>query len=236
MNWSDWLVIGLILGFAIIGMVKGFILSIFRLVSFFVSIVISIKFYPVVAAFLKQTALYTGLKASILKNLLLQQQAAPKVDSQVKKAAAQTVIEGLQLPGFLKDVLEKQFPDPSKLINLNDMMDKLSGMLAGVVVDVISLVVLYILIRIALAFVRVILNGIAKLPVFKQMDKVGGFSLGAVEGLLTVYILCAVVMLFHTAPQFKGIFEAIDSSLVAKFFYENNFIVNWMFPSSPPPS
>ena len=77
--------------------------------------------------------------------------------------------------------------------------------------------------------IKFVLQGIAKLPVFKQIDKLGGFALGAVEGLLTVYIVGAVLMLFSAAPYFKPVFESIEASIVAKFFYQNNFIINWMF-------
>lgn len=231
MNWTDLLVIALIGGFGFFGLRNGFIYSMFRLLSFFVSAVLAVKFYPLVSKILMKTAIYTDIKNSILKNLLLQQQAqAPKMDSQAKQAAADAIIGNLKLPGFLKETLVNHMPNPSKLIDLSQIMDNISGELAKMVIDIIALIVLYILIRIGLVFLRFILQGLAKLPVFKQLDKIGGFSFGAVEGLLTIYIVFAFVMLFSASPTFKGMYEAIDSSLLAKFFYQNNFIVNWMFP------
>jgi len=115
-------------------------------------------------------------------------------------------------------------------VDVNKIIDAISGELAKVVIDIMSLVLLYILIRLALVFVRTILQGIARLPVFKQMDKLGGFAFGAVEGLMTVYIIFAIIMLFNAAPQFKPVFETVDSSTLARFFYQNNFIIEWMFP------
>ena len=61
------------------------------------------------------------------------------------------------------------------------------------------------------------------------MDKIGGFAFGAIEGLLTVYIIFAFLMLFVSAPVFKGFFEAVETSAIAKFFYQNNLIMDWMF-------
>lgn len=229
MNWVDLLVLGIIIGFGIIGLVNGFIFSIFKVVSFFLSIIISIKFYPVVSGFLKKTPLYTNIKESILKNLLLQKVQSGGAGAEVKKAAADTVINSLNLPGFLKGSLINQIPDPTKLIDVNKVRDMVSGILAGFVTDVIGLVVLYIAVRIALIFVKFILQGIAKLPVFKQMDKLGGFAFGAVEGLLTIYILCAVLILLRSMPQFKTILDAMDKSLFANYFYQHNFIIEFMF-------
>lgn len=231
MNWGDWAVLGIILAFAIIGMMNGFIMSVFRLASYFISIILSIKFYPVVSKFLLKTSLYTSIKASILHNLLRQ---TPKADSQVKQAAADSIINSLQLPGFMKGTLISHMPSPSKLVDVTKIMDTISGELAKMVIDIISLILLYILIRIALIFLKFILQGIAKLPLFRQIDKLGGFGLGAVEGLLTIYVLFAVLMLFNASPQFKNIFETIDNSLIARFFYQHNFIIDWMFSANKP--
>lgn len=231
MNWSDLLVLGIILVFGIIGLSKGFIFSIFRLASFFMSLILSIKLYPVVAKFLTGTSLYTVIKQSIFKSLMLQQQIqSPAVDQQVKEAGAKAVVDNLHLPGFMKDMIKDSLPNATSLIDVSRIMDLVSDKLATLTIEIISVVLLYIFIRVALTFARVILQGLAKLPVFKQCDKLGGFAFGAVEGLLTVYVLLAVVMLFNTAPQFKGLFEAMDSSILAKYFYENNFIMNLMFP------
>ncbi|MCX7841834.1 MAG: CvpA family protein [Clostridia bacterium] len=234
MNWSDLIVLGIILAFAVVGMVKGFILSVFRLTSFFVSIIISIKFYPVAAEFLKGTFLYTSIQKSIFKSLMLQQQTqGPNVGEQVKQSLAQRIIESLHLPGFMKDMVTSSIPDIAKLTDVSRIVELISRELASIAVSVISLVLLYIAVRIALIFVRIILEGVAKLPVFKQLDKLCGFALGAVEGLLTVYIILAVVMLFNAAPQFGQLFEAMESSVLARFLYQHNFIVDWMFPGKP---
>lgn len=230
MNWTDFLVIAIIGVFGLIGLKNGFIYSMFRLFSFFLSSLLAVKFYPMVSKILMKTVLFANIKGSIYKNLMLQQTQVAKVDSQAKEVAATAIIDNLQLPGFMKGSLASHIPNPSKLLDIGQIMDTLSGELAKMVIDILALIVLYILIRVGLVFLRFILQGLAKLPLFKQLDKLGGFSFGAVEGLLTIYILFAFVMLFNASPSFKGVYQAIDGSMLAKFFYQNNFIINWMFP------
>lgn len=230
MNWCDVVVISIIGIFVLIGLKNGFIFSIFRLASFFISVFVSMKFYQVVSAFLVKIGLHEKIQASILKNLLQQKQVlAPEVDKQAKLAAADSVIKHMKLPGFFKETLINKMPNPSKLVDLSDVMENISGELASAVINVISLILLYIIIRVALIFARVLLKQVAKLPIFKQMDKLGGFAFGAVEGLLTVNILFAVLMLFNSNPKFANIFTALENSMVASFFYQNNFIISWMF-------
>jgi len=226
MNWTDLAVIAIITGFGLYGLSNGFIFSMFRIASFFVSVFVSIKFYPTVAAMLKKTTMFDSIQGSIASTLIKQ---SPGVDEHAKQAAADQVIKSLKLPGFLKDIVEKQIPNPSEVFPVDRIVDTISSSLAGIVIDMLSLVLLYIAIRIGLVFLRFIFKGIAKLPVFRQIDKLGGFAFGAVEGLLSVYIIIAVLMLFNAASKFGAIFTAIDNSVLAKFFYQNNFIVNWMF-------
>lgn len=231
MNWSDLLVIAIIGGFAFIGYKNGFIYTMFRICSFFVSAILAVKTYPWMAKILMKTSIYTNIKNTIFKNLLISQQAqTPALDNQAKQAAADAVISNLKLPGFLKDTIAKNLPNPSSLIDVTKIVDAISTEITKVVIDIIALVAIYIIIRIALIFLRTLLQGIAKLPLFKQLDKLGGISFGAIEGLLTIYIIFAVLMLFNSSPSFKSTFDAINSSAIAKFFYQNNFIISWMFP------
>jgi len=231
MNWADYAVIAIIVGFGIVGLVKGFIFSVYRLASFFISILISVKYYPVIADLLMKTAFFTSIKGSILKSLMKQ---IPGANTQAKSAAADSILNNLHLPGFLKADILSKLPDPSKIPDVSKVMDVISTELAKNVISVISLALLFIAISIALALFGVALKGIAKLPLFRQIDRLGGLALGAVEGLLFIYLLFAVAMLFHASPQFMPFFKAVEESALAKFFYQNNFIVNWMFSKGSP--
>lgn len=231
MNWADIVVVAIILVSAWIGLRKGFIYSMFKIVSFFVSAVLAVKFYPYMAKFLTQTPMYGTIKSAIFNKLMLQQQAqTPALDNQAKQAAADAVVSNLNLPSFLKSTVMKGLPNPSSLVDVSKIVDAISMQLTDIVIDILALILIYVVIRIGLFLLRHILQGIAKLPLFKQLDKVGGLSFGAVEGLLSVYILMTVIMLFNSAQAFKGIYDAINASTVAKYLYQNNFIINWMFP------
>lgn len=231
MNWSDLLVIAIIGGFVILGMMNGFIMSIFRLASFFISTILAVKCYPVVAGILMKSTIYISIKSSIAKNLILQQQAqAPQINEQAKSMAADAMVNQLKLPGFMKGVIKGQIPNPTDILPMDRIVDMVSDQLAKLAVDIISLLVIFILVRVGMVFLKFVLAGVAKLPIFRQMDKLGGIAFGAVEGLLMVYIVFAVAMLLNSMQQFEGFFKAVDSSLIAKFFYQHNFIIDWMFP------
>ncbi len=230
MNWSDYVVLGIIAVFGIIGLARGFVSSVFKVAAFFIAIIASVKFYPVAADFLTGTPVYENIKRSILKNLTTGYQSALPVSGRTGGTAVEAVVGRLPLPGFLKQNLAEKIPGPGELFDVQSILGSISDELTKVIISILSLILLFFLIRLALYFIGLILQGLTKLPLLKQMDRLGGLALGMVEGLLMVYIISAVLMLFNSSPRFGQIFSVIDASVLARFFYENNFIINWIIP------
>lgn len=230
MNWSDIAVIAIIGVFALIGMKKGFVMSLFKLLSFFICIYASIKFYPVLSDAIKNTPVYATIKDYIIKNLMTwsQEKIAGSTVAVSGAAGADAILGSLPLPGFFKESMLEKMPAPSELINMKAIIDSVGEELTGIVLAVISLIVLYIVLSILFSFAGIILKGISKLPVFKQIDKLGGILLGAVQGFLAVYVICAVLVLFNANTHLASVFNALDNSLYAGWFYENNFIINFI--------
>lgn len=231
MNWIDFVVIGLIAVFAVVGLFKGFIMSIYKLVAFVVCIFASIKFSPVLAEIISKTSIYDWIKNTIVRNLpLIGKEAFASSEAVSGASGAEALLGTLPLPGFFRKSLLGKLPSASELINTEGIVNAIGDELTKMVVSVLSLIVLYIVLRVILAFVGLLLKGISELPVFKQVNKLGGLILGALQGFLTIYILCAVLMLFNANPGFEPIFNDLGTSLFAREFYENNFIINWLFP------
>jgi len=231
MNWVDFVVIGLIAAFAIVGLFKGFIMSVYKLAAFVVCIIAAVKFSPVLAEFIGKTPVYDWIKNMIIKNLpLIGKEAFASSEAVSGTAGAETVLGTLPLPEFFRKALLGKLPSASELINAEGILNAIGDELTKMIVSVLSLIVLYIVLRIILAFVGLLLKGISELPVFKQVNKLGGFVLGALQGFLAVYILCAILVLFNSNPGFQPIFEGLGASLFARGFYDNNFIINWLFP------
>ncbi|HHW31168.1 MAG TPA: CvpA family protein [Clostridiaceae bacterium] len=230
MNWSDFLVLAIIVLFTFIGLKKGFIISIFDIASFFISAVLSIKLYPKVAEFLNGIGVRSYFQTTIYKGLLTQKDImVSKMGSSDLSVSVSSFVNDLPVPGIMKNSMIEQIPNSQDIIGINGVLDIVSAELSNVAVSIAALVALFIIIRVCLLIARVLLKGIANLPVLKQLDKAGGLVLGAVEGLLMVYIIFSVIVFFNAWPQYEATFGAIDQSLIAKFFYSNNFIMNWMF-------
>ncbi len=232
MNWSDFVVIGIIVAFAVIGLFKGFIMSVYRLVSFVVCVFLSIKLSPVLARILEKTSVYDGIKGMIVRNLETWSKSAFSSPSAVTTgtAGAETILGTMPMPDVLKSSLLNNLPSPSELIDVNGIVNAIGDGLADMVLSVLCLIVLYFVLRLIMGALGMLLRKISELPVFKQVNKVSGLLLGALQGFITVYILFAVLTLFNFNPAFAPIFEGLESSMLAAGFYENNIIINFLFP------
>lgn len=76
----------------------------------------------------------------------------------------------------------------------------------------ISIVVLYFIVRVVLRFALTIINSIASLPLINSLNKILGLAIGAVIGVLWVVV---IVNVFSVIPQTA---DYINSSNIADFF------------------
>jgi len=233
MNWCDYFVLGLVALFAVIGLIKGIIMSGYKVLGFFACIFASIKLYPVFSEILAKTRVYTVINNSVMKSLLLKGQEASAASSTplTGTAAARTMVGSISLPGFLKESVVRKLPSASELINMDGIINALSDEITMMILSVLSLILLYIIMKIVLTVIGYVLKGISKLPLIKQVDKTGGFIFGAIQGIFTVYIICALLVAVNSNPAFEPIFNGMEASLFAWRFYENNFIISMMFPT-----
>jgi len=233
MNWCDYVVIGIIALFAIIGLVKGLVMSCFKVASFFACIFASIRLYPVFSDILRKSPVHAAIYNSVMKSLMLKgQEALATSSSPVSGGAAYDVMLGsVSLPAFLKESVARKLPSAAEIINVDVILKAMADEITLMVISVLSLIILYVVMRIVLACIGLVLRSVSKLPVIKQVDKAGGLLFGLVQGILAVFVVCALLVLVNSNPAFEPVFNGIGSSMFAWRFYENNFIFSLMFPT-----
>lgn len=231
MNWSDYAVIGLIAFFAVFGLFRGFIMSVYRLLAFFFCIYVSMKLTPVLSAIVEKTPVYDAIKNAVVKSLNTwgAEVFSSKAAAIQGSAGVEALLGSYPLPDYLKKSVMGNLPSVSELINLDGITNAIGSEVTKIIISILSLIILYIVLRIITALIGILVKGISKLPVFKQVDRIGGLVLGVLQGVVAIYIVLAVLVLFNTNPAFAGIFDGLKSSLFAGILYENNIIINLLF-------
>ena len=89
------------------------------------------------------------------------------------------------------------------------------------VVYALTAIILFVVVKIILSIVVSLIDGIAKLPILKQFNEVGGMAYGIVRGLL---IICIAVLLMGVYTKIKPestLNTKIQASFITKILYEN---------------
>ena len=207
----DLIVIAIIALCIILGYVRGLTGSLIKILSFVLSIVIAfVLFIPISNLVIENTQIDESLEQSIREMIIGNEQ---EEESNMPEA----------ITDYIGQRVEQAAGDAKTAV-----VDSTARDVAETIVKAGTWVVLFIIARILLIFLKFITALIAKLPVIKQFDKLGGIAYGLIEGLIIVYLLLALVSFI--APMFdNSIIVAIKDSFVGSIFYNNNLLLKIIF-------
>lgn len=106
----------------------------------------------------------------------------------------------------------------------NGMLPEVARNLSINIVRGGTMVVLFVAIQIALKFVTVLADAIAKLPIIDQINKTGGTIYGALRGILLVYVILLVLAIPGQINPNNIANESVEKSSLGKVMYQNNIL------------
>lgn len=124
------------------------------------------------------------------------------------------------------DVVEQDKENNNQIVETieNGMLPETAQNLSIDIVQGGVILILYILLRVALRFVTGLVNIVAKVPIIKQINKLGGVLYGIIRGLLLVYVILLFVNLSGNINSNNTVYKSVESSTLGKFMNENNLI------------
>lgn len=196
----DLIVILIIALFTFIGYKQGLIKSAIKIASFFIAIIIALVLYkPVSTLIINNTTIDDKIENTIIEKVTPEGMKPEDETSQATKIPQGFIVEA------------------------NNSIKDIANTTTIKIIEVCTVLVLYIIARIALKFVAALGDLIAKIPILKQFNKLGGTIFGLIKGLLIVYVILAVVYLI--SPLLKeNTSNKIEKSMLTKNMYNNNLI------------
>ena len=217
----DVIVLAVILGCGAVAWQRGFIRAALGFLPMLAALIGTRFLSPFTSRFLRGTPLFGSLADSISNSMGL--------DHMISESAMQTqteIIEGMKLPGFLKEaLLENNNPVIYHLLDVEKLQDYIAGFLANICINILSVLLAFILIYIGTKIILNALHLFSKLPVLNLFNHFTGFLVGAAKGLFLVWMGCIILTFFQCSARFSGLFEALEVSYAAKFLYENNILL-----------
>ena len=215
------------------GIYRGFLHTASDLGGFFLAIITSYLFYPVVSAAVKAND-------TIFKFLTYYTEGAEKIVNFEDASLLVSAITPEKLDAIIaSSVSESALTEPfSTLIRQNVLTqafaaDGLSTLgqyfnmtIVCTVLNILSFAAIFILARIVYTFVLGAINYTVQFPQLKQYDHATGVLFGVTKGVLLCFLIVTIVPVIFLVVPVDRIAEYFTDSSIGMFFYNNNFFLH----------
>lgn len=197
-----------------LGYRRGLTGSLLKILSFVLAIVIAfILFKPVSNLVINHTKWDDSLKTSI-EQFITEKTSTPEEKS--------------SLPQVIVDYIDEtmaQSVNEAKEVAIENTAQSVTNLIvnAGVWIAV------FIIARTLLIFIKFITALIAKLPVIKQFDKLGGILYGILEAFVILYVLLAIISFIAPMINNAEFIDALNKSFIGSMLYNNNILLKILF-------
>jgi len=106
-------------------------------------------------------------------------------------AVSKILIERFNLDLLIINWIKSNISLVSDTVNI--ISEEILQNITGRIINVFSIVILFIILKIICTFVIAILNKIVNLPIISLVNRLGGLVIGAINGILVVYVLILLI-------------------------------------------
>lgn len=233
MNWLLLFSLALIGVFAFIGWRVGFVKSVFSLVSTIAVIVITVLVSPLVTNMLKSNEKITDGIQTKLEAVIDLSGVAEKLSPDEEKDPL-AFIDGLELPESIKETIKESLASAmeEKQEEAADFVgDKLNALeayicecLTNIILNAVGFFVTFVLALIGMTVLCFVLDLLSKLPVLHQINTIFGVLMGAVEGLVILWIVFVVITMLGSTDFGRSCLTMIGESKILSFLYDSNVL------------
>ena len=197
----DLIIIAVVLLFIFLGYKKGLTGSLIKLLSFIIAIVVAFVLYkPVANAVIENTVIDDNIRTTLRATLGVEDKTENTEEN---------------VPSTIMDNINKEIENATDEVKAN-------------VIDQTTITI-FLAVRVILVIISLFAKILTDLPVIKQVDKLGGLAYGAIEGIVIVYAVLAVISLTSVIWANNAVVTAIAKSSLGEMLYNNNIILNLLF-------
>lgn len=208
-----------------IGLKRGMLKMAFSLVSVIIVLLLVNILTPPVKQLLKTTPIYTQVQTGIEKYITENVEETTENVTQTSVSAQKKIIDNLPLPKKVKTSLKTNNTEESyTALKVDSFAGYIAQSLADMILSAITFILLFVVLTILVRIVVHILDIVAKLPVIKTFNSIGGAIIGLFESMIIIWILCIVVTAFSATEWGQTVCKAIAENGLLSLIYDNNMI------------
>lgn len=217
----DWIIVGIMVLFLIVGLAKGFVKQIMSFAKGLLAIIIDIFLVNPVASLLSKTKLFDIFNGKVNPFIIEKFPEAASIDTSM--ITTQEQLDQAFTEAGLSKIVSKIAGAILKVETIGEsptLADAVSYAVVLLILKIIAFIVLFIVILITLKILVKVLESIVdKSMLAKVFDKILGFGLGAIKGALLV---CVTFLLIGLIARFV---DQVGEFFSAKLFLEDDSIM-----------
>lgn len=197
MNWLLIVVICIIAWNAVRGYTRGLLRVVYSLAACILMLTVS----TMAAPYVRDNILsQTGIESVICSNI-----------------EKQIAVQGQKATG--------DFDMANIFLQKSGAYDSISMQLTNAIMTGLSFFIVIFLLGIVEYFVRRLIRKLERVPVISTVNRVAGFGVGFIKGIVIAWLLLALISLLATSEVGQTMTLYINDSLMLKYLYENNPVI-----------
>ena len=217
----DLIIVAIFALFIMMGCKKGLTGSLIKLLSFAIALILAFILYkPVASIVTNNTQIDENIEQAIVStfNGKTENEQEPQDNKDEESGINKTIL----------DNINKEIENATSEAK-DQIVDNTAKSLTTTIINVGSGICVFIVARFILFIIGIFANQITNLPILKQIDKLGGIAYGAVEALVIIYLILAIISFTAVINPENGIVSAILKSSIRSMLYNNNLILKFLF-------
>ena len=224
MTILDFVLIAILILCMAIGYFKGLFRQIFNVLSFILGIVLFNVIYPIFNKLMLKSFIFTKVKKWIVYNLNLNDFISSTQESIISK------VQDFSIPKIIKDLLIENNNDTFyKIFKVFNPTDYIANFLATIIVSLISVFLVILVVIVIIIILSKTTKLLSKMPISRQVDKIGGLALGTISGLFIIWFLGIIILVLSFFPKFNFLQGQLNGFLTSHLINEEfllKFILN----------
>lgn len=224
----DLALVGVITAAVLVAKRRGFLKSSYNVLSLLITAVLIISLQEPFCAYLEASALGEAVRTRVEEQVTgTAESEMPQIKDTDDEETAVKVGEMMGLPSFLMNFLDEKLEKQAQAVETmkNDALAVLTDAVTEMILKIISILLLFAVVRVGVFLLLRLLDLLFRLPLLHGINSFLGMLIGAVNGLLIVYIICALMTLLVPTDSMSLLGDVIDKTLLVKYFYNNNLLI-----------
>jgi len=221
----------LLIGFTILGGVKGFVHTVFTMFALFIIIMLTGVLSPYLAGYIENHTEIPG-RIHLKVEEKLDLKGKIRLDTSTNR---NDLIDMIEVPDQLKTIIKDKSQQAGDAFSATTeeasakLVTAIYDRITELIISAIAYLFTFAVVGVIVLIAGLLLDIISKLPGIKQANAVLGAIVGFVQGYLAVSVLYIAAMAFAATEIGASVISMVDESEILTWFYEHNIVVDIVF-------